>query len=114
MRLQHEHVAMCCCGLALLAVGCADDDESAAACATAAPATTASDTTASNTTAAPVAIGLRDVYLSARASTADPWSTSVNLGRNVNSIDAKSGAPGDGERLYFCRLGSICVTTRTR
>jgi Tol biopolymer transport system component len=68
----------------------------------------------SNRTDLPGAVGGLDMYLSTRASTADPWSTPVNLGPNVNTVEAESrpSLSADGRRLYFGRLGDIWVATR--
>jgi hypothetical protein len=54
------------------------------------------------------------VYLSRRASTAEPWSLPVNLGPNVNTAAAETrpSLSADLNRLYFGRLGDIWMTTR--
>jgi len=58
--------------------------------------------------------GGQDVYTSTRASTADPWSTPVNLGAAVNTAgnETRSSLSWDGERLHFGRDGNIFVSTR--
>jgi hypothetical protein len=68
----------------------------------------------SNRTDLPGAIGGLDVYISTRATTADGWSTPVNLGPNVNTVEAESrpSLSADGQRLYFGRLADIWVATR--
>ena len=51
----------------------------------------------------PGGIGSQDLWVSTRATTADPWSTPVNLGPTVNTT-AFDGAPAlsfDGTTLYF-------------
>jgi WD40 repeat protein len=68
-------------------------------------------------------IGSQDLWVSTRATTADPWSTPVNLGPTVNSTSF-DGAPAlsfDGTTLYFfsARPGGfgandLYVTTRAR
>lgn len=68
-------------------------------------------------------IGSQDLWVSTRATTADPWSTPANLGPTVNST-AFDGAPAlsfDGTTLYFfsARPGGfgandLYVTTRAR
>ena len=68
-------------------------------------------------------IGGQDIWSSARATTADPWSTPVNLGAGVNTT-AFDGGPAlsfDGTTLYFFsnRSGGsggndLYVTTRSR
>jgi Tol biopolymer transport system component len=70
----------------------------------------------SNRTDLPGAVGGLDVYISTRNSTTDPWSTPVNLGPNVNTVEAESrpSLSADGQRLYFGRLGDIWVATRSR
>jgi Tol biopolymer transport system component len=44
-----------------------------------------------------------DIYSATRASTADPWSTPVNLGTNVNSAasETRPSLSWDGTTLYF-------------
>src|SRR3989454_12066510 len=71
----------------------------------------------------PGGVGGQDLWVATRATTADPWSTPVNLGPTVNST-AFDGAPAlsfDGTTLYFFseRLGGfgereLYVTTRAR
>jgi hypothetical protein len=58
--------------------------------------------------------GNQDVYTAHRASTADPWSTPVNVGANVNTAGnvTRSSLSGDGKRLHFGRDGDIFVSTR--
>ncbi len=68
-------------------------------------------------------VGGQDLWVSTRATTADPWSAPVNLGPTVNSVSF-DGAPAlsfDGTTLYFfsARPGGVgandlYVTTRTR
>jgi WD40 repeat protein len=68
-------------------------------------------------------IGSQDLWTSTRATTADPWSTPVNLGAAVNDV-AFDGAPAlsfDGTELYFFSLRpggqgafDLYVSTRTR
>ena len=62
----------------------------------------------------PDAFGGQDIYASTRASTADPWSTPVNLGPNVNTAgnETRSSLSWDGRRLHFGRNGDIFVATR--
>ena len=54
-------------------------------------------------------LGMADIYSSTRASTADAWSTPVNLGPNVNSplAETRPSLSWDGTRLYVgsARLG---------
>ncbi len=59
--------------------------------------------------------GGQDVYAAHRARTSDPWSTPVNLGKNVNTTgnETRSSISGDGKRLHFGRDGDIFVSTRT-
>ena len=76
-----------------------------------------------NATGRPGGVGGQDLWVATRATTADPWSTPVNLGPTVNST-AFDGAPAlsfDGTTLYFfsARPGGfgandLYVTTRTR
>jgi hypothetical protein len=78
---------------------------------------------ASDSRGRPGGIGSQDLWVATRATTADPWSTPVNLGPTVNSIYF-DGAPAlsfDGTTLYFfsARPGGfgandLYVTTRTR
>jgi hypothetical protein len=60
------------------------------------------------------AFGSFDVYVSTRASTADPWSPPVNLGPNVNSAgsETRSSLSADLKRLYFGRDGEIYSSSR--
>src|SRR2546426_9448989 len=77
----------------------------------------------SDATGRPGGVGGQDLWVATRATTADPWSTPVNLGPTVNST-AFDGAPAlsfDGTTLYFfsARPGGfgandLYVTTRTR
>ena len=49
-------------------------------------------------------IGVRDIWVSTRDSTLDPWSTPVNLGPTVNYPSYTTGRPAlswDGTTLYF-------------
>lgn len=73
----------------------------------------------------PGSFGAYDVWVSTRASTADPWSTPVNLGPAINSVSpAAQGRPAlsfDGTTLYFYSsrpggFGSndIYMTSRSR
>jgi WD40-like Beta Propeller Repeat len=73
----------------------------------------------------PGAVGIQDIWVSTRATTADKWSPPVNLGPVVNST-AFDGAPAlswDGTTLYFfsertdvTHYGKrdLYVTTRTK
>lgn len=62
----------------------------------------------------------RDLYVSTRATTNDPWPVPVNIGPIVNSnyIDSDASLSSDGLELYFCSnrgregLREIWVTTR--
>ena len=56
-----------------------------------------------------------DVYVTTRANVADPWSTPVNLGANVNTAagESRPSLSGDGRRLHFGRAGDIWVSTRS-
>ena len=58
--------------------------------------------------------GGQDVYTSSRNSTADPWSTPVNLGGAVNTAgnETRSSLSWDGRRLHFGRDGDIYVSAR--
>ena len=77
----------------------------------------------SDVTGRPGGIGSQDLWVSTRATTADPWSTPANLGATVNAV-AFDGAPAlsfDGTALYFfsARPGGLggfdlYVTTRQR
>jgi hypothetical protein len=69
------------------------------------------------------ALGGPDLYSAQRASTAEPWSTPVNLGPNVNSAagETRPSLSWDGTALYFGSTrpasegaADIYVTTRTR
>lgn len=70
----------------------------------------------------PGTIGMQDIYAASRAATSDPWSAPVNLGPNVNSVDAETrpSLSADGVTLYFgsTRPGEgstdIYVTSRDR
>jgi hypothetical protein len=72
----------------------------------------------------PGALGGPDLYAATRASTEDPWSTPVNLGREVNSPagETRPSLSWDGTTLYFgstrpeSEAGSadIYLTTRGR
>jgi WD40-like Beta Propeller Repeat len=63
---------------------------------------------------APGAQGMQDIYTATRNSTADRWSTPVNLGTNVNTPgnETRASLSGDGHRLHFGRDGDIQVSTR--
>lgn len=67
-----------------------------------------------STRSASGAQGGQDIYRSTRSSTAEPWSTPVNLGTAVNTAGAETRASlsGDGHRLTFGRDGDIYVSTR--
>lgn len=58
--------------------------------------------------------GAMDVFRTTRSSTADPWSTPVGVGPNVNTAAAETrpSLSGDGHRLHFGRSGDIWVSTR--
>ena len=71
-------------------------------------------------------LGLNDIWVATRDTTADLWSTPVNLGAPVNSAD-DDGAPAlswDGTTMYFystrpaggaaTERRDLYVTTRTR
>lgn len=71
----------------------------------------------------PGTLGMIDLWVATRASTADPWSTPVNLGPAINttSLDARPALSFDGRTLYFqsTRPGGfggfdIYRSTRTR
>lgn len=70
----------------------------------------------------PGTIGMADIYAATRGSTSDPWSEPVNLGPNVNSVDAETrpSLSSDGITLYFgsTRPGEgstdIYVTSRVK
>ncbi len=77
----------------------------------------------SNRTDLPGPQGGNDLYVATRGSLAEPWSTPVNLGPNVNSPapDTRPSLSWDGTTLYFGsgRTGGegstdIYVTTRNR
>ena len=60
--------------------------------------------------------GGQDIWTAKRSSTADPWSTPVVLGSNVNTAgnETRPSLSWDGRRLLFGRDGDIQVSTRTR
>jgi len=60
--------------------------------------------------------GGQDVYVATRASTADPWSTPINLGPDINTAgnETRSSLSRDGSRLLFGRDGDIYVSYRTQ
>ena len=60
--------------------------------------------------------GNQDIYSAHRPSTADPWSTPVRLGPNVNTDgnETRASISADGERLHFGRNGDIFVSIRTK
>lgn len=70
----------------------------------------------------PGSVGALDLYMSTRASLSDPWSSPVNLGNVINTVDLDSGADisADGLSLYFYSnttsssfgLNDIYVSTR--
>ena len=68
----------------------------------------------------PGAQGGNDIYVATRAAASDPWSTPINLGREVNSgaSETRPSLSWDGTTLYLgsTRAGSsdIYVTTRRR
>ncbi len=71
----------------------------------------------------PNGVGGQDLWVSTRATTSDPWSTPVNLGRTVNTtfFDGAAALSFDGTTLYFFsnRPGGsggndIWMTTRTK
>ena len=68
----------------------------------------------------PGAQGGNDIYVATRTSVSDPWSTPINLGRDVNSpaSETRPSLSWNGATLYFgsTRAGSndIYVTTRRR
>jgi len=71
----------------------------------------------------PGTVGSIDLWVTTRASTANPWSTPVNLGPIVNTttVDARPALSFDGTELYFQSLrpgglGSFDLyrTTRTK
>ena len=69
-------------------------------------------------------VGVADIWVSTRETTADPWSTPVTVGLPVNYPGSTSGGPAlscDGTTLYFSstRPGGfdghdLYVTTRRR
>jgi Tol biopolymer transport system component len=63
----------------------------------------------------PGGLGGQDIYTATRSSTADPWSTPVNLGGNVNTAgnETRSSLSGDGHRLHFGRDGDVYVSERS-
>jgi hypothetical protein len=77
----------------------------------------------SDVTGRPNGVGGQDLWVSTRATTADPWSTPVNLGPTVNTtaFDGAAALSFDGTTLYFFsnRPGGsggndIWMTTRTK
>jgi WD40-like Beta Propeller Repeat len=68
----------------------------------------------------PGAQGGNDIYVATRAAASDPWSTPINLGREVNSgaSETRPSLSWDGTTLYLgsTRAGSsdIYVTRRRR
>ena len=64
----------------------------------------------------PGGFGGQDVYAATRASTADPWSSPVNLGPAVNTPgnETRASISGDGMRLHFGRNGDIYVSERSQ
>jgi WD40-like Beta Propeller Repeat len=59
--------------------------------------------------------GGQDVYTSHRATTADPWSTPMNVSSvNTDGNETRSSLSGDGQRLHFGRDGDIYVSVRTK
>jgi hypothetical protein len=69
----------------------------------------------------PGGCGSRDIWVSNRAETSDPWSEPINLGPIVNSgyFDSYPSISSDGLALFFCSdrpggygTGDIWVTTR--
>jgi hypothetical protein len=60
--------------------------------------------------------GLLDIYVATRPTTADPWSSPMNLGPAVNTSagESRPSLSGDGQRLHFGRLGDIWVSTRSQ
>jgi len=57
----------------------------------------------------PGGYGLRDLWVSKRSTTNDPWEEPFNLGPIVNSSaeDAGPSISADGRTLYFCDYGTI-------
>lgn len=74
----------------------------------------------------PGGMGNRDLYVSTRPTTSDPWSTPVNLGPFVNQGGSGGREEGpmiswDGTKLYFCAVRpdsggylDLYVSTRTK
>jgi len=71
----------------------------------------------------PGGLGARDLWVSTRPSTSDPWSKPVNLGPPVNQPGREEGPSlsWDGTELYFCAIRSdsggyldLYVSTRTK
>jgi hypothetical protein len=62
----------------------------------------------------PGGLGGQDVYTSSRATTAEAWSTPVNVGTNVNTAgnETRASLSWDGTRLHFGRDGDIFVSER--
>lgn len=60
--------------------------------------------------------GAQDVYTSKRDSTAEPWSSPVNLGPGINTGDSETRASmsWDRKRLHFGRSGEIFVSERSK
>lgn len=60
--------------------------------------------------------GAFDIYVTTRQTTADAWSTPVNLGSAVNTAGAETrpSLSGDRERLHFGRAGDIWISTRSQ
>jgi hypothetical protein len=68
-------------------------------------------------------LGGQDIWTASREDAHDPWSTPVNLGPAVNTVDGSETRPSfsrDGSRLYFGRApaaggpGDIYVSTREK
>jgi hypothetical protein len=73
----------------------------------------------------PDAVGGQDIWVSTRDTTADSWSTPVNLGALVNftAFDGSPALSRDARTLYFFSEGTdvqhfgkrdLCMVTRTR
>ncbi|MBF8290663.1 MAG: Tol-Pal system beta propeller repeat protein TolB [Chloroflexi bacterium] len=68
----------------------------------------------------PGGVGMADLWIATRESTADAWSAPVNVGPNVNTVDneTRGSFSRDGSTLYFGRApgpeggSDIFVTTR--
>lgn len=62
------------------------------------------------------AVGLLDIYVATRETTADPWASPVKLGPAVNTAapESRPSLSGDGQRLHFGRGGDIWVSTRSQ